>query len=140
MAFLLPRLAPPKKRKGPEKSCNRCWKVATKGFTKGPDGEWYHVGCFSMLEFEHCSLCNTVINRDDGEDSIFDEGGSCCSKCHKDELEHTERRRKNRKHKCIKRDCHREAAEEVNRGHWFCRKHIPTDAYIVVLVDGKYIN
>jgi hypothetical protein len=30
--------------------------------------------------------------------------------------------------------------EEVNRGHWFCRKHIPEGAYLVVFMGGKYIN
>jgi hypothetical protein len=141
MAFLLPPLAPPKKRKGPYKICKGCGLYGTKGFTRALEwGEWYHKGCFSKVKFVSCSLCNTVLDWEDGEESIFDEDNTCCSKCHKDELERAERQRKNRKHKCIKQDCHRTAVEEVNRGHWFCGKHIPEDAYIVVFMGGKYIN
>lgn len=140
MAFLFPPLAPPKKRRGPEKKCKRCYRVGTKGFTKGRDGKWYHVGCFSMVRFAPCGMCFTATNRDYLEDSIFDDDDGYrssyrCSKCHKDELEYAERHPQ-----CIKQDCHREAVEEVNDGHWFCRKHIPDDYYIVVSMGGRYIN
>jgi hypothetical protein len=136
MAFLLPPLAFPKKRKGPIKRCNGCGYDGTRGFTKGPDGEWYHKGCFSKEKFAPCGMCFTVCNWEDLEDSIFDDDvGLRCSMCHEDELEYEERHRR-----CIKQDCHRKAVEEVNDGHWFCRKHIPDDAYLVVGIGGKYIN
>ena len=134
MAFLLPRLAPPKKRHAPLKKCKRCYKVGTKGFTKGRDGEWYHVGCFSMVAFAPCGMCFTVTNMEDLEDSIFDDGvGYRCSMCHEDELEYAERHRR-----CIKSDCHREAVEEVNPGHWFCRKHVPDGTYLVVTSNKRH--
>lgn len=134
MAFLLPRLAPPKKRKGPIKRCRGCGSHGTKGFTKGPGwGEWYHVGCFSKAKFVSCSLCNTVVNRDETEDSIIDDSGPRCSMCHDDELDFIAMHRK-----CIRGGCDRTAVEEVNPGHWFCRKHVPNGAYLVVTSNKQY--
>lgn len=133
MAFLFPQIAPPKKRRGPEKKCKRCYEVATKGFTKGPNGEWYHVGCIDDVVFELCPLCDTVINKDDGEESVFDGHSLRCRSCYEDELT-------NRKHQCIKRDCLKTAVVEVNDGFWFCRKHIPDRPFLVVSLGGKNIT
>jgi hypothetical protein len=137
MAFLLPPLAPPKKRRGPNKRCKYCGCGGTKGFTKGLEwGEWYHVECLSQFKFVSCAACETVINEYFADESVFDDR-LLCRPCYTEEEKEYEAQQERQ---CIKRDCNREAVEEVNPGHWFCRKHIPEGGYLVVSWGGKYIN
>jgi hypothetical protein len=135
MAFLLPRLAPPKKRKGPLKRCRGCGLFGTKGFTQGPGwGEWYHVGCFSKAKFVSCAACETVIDEDYADDSVFDDR-LLCRTCYNEEEEEYEALQP----KCIMPHCDRTAVDEVKPGHWFCIKHVPIGPCFLITSNGPHI-